>query len=269
MTINSKSGVSALFMLPLVVSCGSALDPEGMWDLPGKKQMAEHCESWGFDRQACESEWQAAVWLDGNGDAVPDSVRRACNALVEGELPSYARLRECAGRQPSEILPLLAGRVEDEDVIEELLDEGANLLGTDPVKGGSALHWAAAANPDRDVLQLLLERGANVNATDQGYGDTPLHWAAKGNPDPKVIEMLVDAGAKVNHESGNHVTPLLLAVWFNPELDVVEALLDAGANAGIGDEQGRSVLSYAKNMRERKEGRRRLVRMLEQAGQGR
>src|SRR5205085_2218984 len=49
-----------------------------------------------------------------------------------------------------------------------------------------------------DVMQMLLDRGANVNAREKKFGQTALMWAA-GNP--AAVRLLVARGADVNATS--------------------------------------------------------------------
>ncbi|MHC8440871.1 MAG: ankyrin repeat domain-containing protein [Candidatus Eutrophobiaceae bacterium] len=255
-----------IFMfLSISCSCGEICDSQDMWELPSKRWMSEHCDAWGMDEGVCQSEWEAAMWLENNRNRVSDSVKQACNALADKALPSYGSLRQCAGSQPSEILLILVQKVEDEDLVEGLLDEGARLDARDSKMGGTALHWAAKYHRNEDVVELLLERGANPNVKDTKYGDAPLHWAAKDNENPKVIDALIEQGAVVNSRANNKMTPLILAVWFNPNREVIKALLDAGANVHIGDELDREPLHYAESMREREKGRMSIVHMLKES----
>ena len=61
----------------------------------------------------------------------------------------------------------------------------------------TALFFAALYNRT-DVIQLLLQKGANVNKRNSDrFGDTPLHYAAMGNS-TEAIAMLIEHGASIN-----------------------------------------------------------------------
>ena len=85
----------------------------------------------------------------------------------------------------------------DMNIIEYLLDHGADLSVGSNSEIGTPLHWAAGENRV-EVAQLLLERGANVDALN-ATGLTPLILATANtcapmvqlllshNADPKVV----------------------------------------------------------------------------------
>jgi ankyrin repeat protein, putative len=85
----------------------------------------------------------------------------------------------------------------DMNIIEYLLDHGADLSVGSNSEIGTPLHWAAGENRV-EVAQLLLERGANVDALN-APGLTPLILATANtcapmvqlllshNADPKVV----------------------------------------------------------------------------------
>lgn len=85
------------------------------------------------------------------------------------------------------------------EVIRTLIEAGPKIgvaVNAQDKAGCTALHFAARKNPDPEVIEVLLNAGAEVNAQDK-YGDwTPLHFATKENPNPKIIEVLLNAGAQ-------------------------------------------------------------------------
>jgi hypothetical protein len=97
------------------------------------------------------------------------------------------------------------GRV---DVVEYLLDRGADAIARDPKDGDTALHIASYTG-SVDVVKALLRRGGSVNVIDAVYKTPPLVWAlhawlveSRRNVDDyrAVIRALVEAGAEVRRE---------------------------------------------------------------------
>jgi ankyrin repeat protein len=83
--------------------------------------------------------------------------------------------------------------------------------------------------PVLEVLNVLLEAGANVNGVDSSLGNTPLHVAARACQ-AEVVKALVDAGAAVEAKDSADHTPLFNAVLAG-RAGAVEVLVDAGAKA--------------------------------------
>ena len=61
---------------------------------------------------------------------------------------------------------LKAARIGDANMVEQLIEKGANIHATDQ-DGATALMWAAKAWGGADVVQKLIENGANIHATDK------------------------------------------------------------------------------------------------------
>ena len=119
------------------------------------------------------------------------------------------------------------------------------------LKGGTALHEAAATAGPADVKDLL-DRGADIHAKVDVYfagpgtgvepgsghtGATVLHIAAGFNPDPEVTKLLLDRGIDVDAKTATRLTPLHLAAQNNVPA-VADALLKRGAFAGARDHNG-------------------------------
>jgi ankyrin repeat protein len=112
------------------------------------------------------------------------------------------------------------------ELLNALLDRGAdvNSRSTNAMKN-TPLH-AAAAGSRTDVVELLLKRGADSNATQEG-GWTALHSAAQAG-NRGMVEVLIANGADVNLRAANEQAPLDLALMHGRE-DVAALLEQLGA----------------------------------------
>jgi ankyrin repeat protein len=96
----------------------------------------------------------------------------------------------------------LAGPIHDAvkngniDEVQWQLDAGVD-VNEESSKGLTPLHYAASAGHN-DIVELLIERGANVNATDSGKGATPLDYAHWRDHE-EVIETLNAHNAQRYH----------------------------------------------------------------------
>ena len=116
------------------------------------------------------------------------------------------------------------GRV---DVLQLLLDSGANVnIAVAGIYDGNALR-AAALNRDHICVKMLLDHGADVNAQDDYLGNA-LHAAAFSGSDI-CVKMLLDHGADINAQSHRYGNALQAAARSGNELSV-KILLDHGAD---------------------------------------
>ena len=90
--------------------------------------------------------------------------------------------------------------------------------------GLTPMHVAAAFNENPEVVELIIERGADINAKNSYNGMTPLHWAARGNENPKIVELLIDSGANINAKSDSGQTPCDVAGGALDGTDVLRRL---------------------------------------------
>lgn len=126
---------------------------------------------------------------------------------------------------------------EDLEVVKKILEQGASPnTKEDDVVGLSVLMMAACqANPE--IVQLLLDAGADVFTADKKSGATALHKACQGG-DLKVAEMLLNAGAFVDAVTPTmgH-TPIMDALWYRWP-DIVRLLVERGANLHLSTHYG-------------------------------
>lgn len=116
------------------------------------------------------------------------------------------------------------------DVIETLLQAGADVATKNPKDGAVALH-RAASNGHLLVVNTLLSTGADVGAQDSNAW-TALHWAA-WHGHSEVVEGLLTAGADVASQGDDGRTALHWAE-FRGHDSIVEILLHAGEDCDAG-----------------------------------
>ena len=140
----------------------------------------------------------------------------------------------------------------DAETVAELLDQGVNVESCDS-NHLTALHYAAMhARPN--VVDVLLDHGANPNAYDTKGGFTPLHWAvinshtytADSDRVDKTILALARGGCEINSGDFNQATPLHFAARTDNKV-IVESLMRLGADPNIKDIQGWSAAKVARS----------------------
>lgn len=99
----------------------------------------------------------------------------------------------------------LACRAGNLQIVEILLNAGANLESKSSITGATPLLVAIAENHP-DIAKLLIGKGANVNATNIARG-TALHIAAF-NHQASLVQLLIAHGAKVDAKTEDGKTPL-------------------------------------------------------------
>ncbi|MGB7065806.1 MAG: ankyrin repeat domain-containing protein, partial [Syntrophobacteria bacterium] len=95
------------------------------------------------------------------------------------------------------------------EIVEMLLDKGADIEGRDAKFGGTPLIWAAIRG-QTETVKLLLGKGADINGVEEKNGMSATILAAiKGNN--KIIGILLESGADVNGGDKDGRTPLMWA----------------------------------------------------------
>lgn len=108
-----------------------------------------------------------------------------------------------------------------EDVVEELIEDGADVMDIDPI-GETALHKAVRLGR-MEAARTLLENGANANQKD-GLGFTALHWAAMvGNCEMTELVLAYFGDVHAREYFAGGLTPLGLAKLMGYE-DIVSML---------------------------------------------
>ena len=126
----------------------------------------------------------------------------------------------------------------DFDKVQRQLDAGVD-VNEESSTGLTPLHYAANSGHN-DIVELLIERGANVNATDSGKGGTPLDYAYWGDQE-EVIETLNAHNAQREHEKGGKgigQSSLIHDAALDGDIDEVQRQLDAGVDPNLKSSKG-------------------------------
>ncbi len=151
--------------------------------------------------------------------------------------------------------PLIASvRSGDVRVVRFILSRKARV--NDGERSGMTALTVAAQMGDEELVEVLLEDGADVEgkpapqtkgakkgAVDaQGFG-TPLILAVEQGH-IEVAQILIQKGANVNQADAHGRTPLMFAALLG-DLELVQFLIKRGADAKALDKRGRSAVDYA------------------------
>lgn len=135
---------------------------------------------------------------------------------------------------------------EDLTLLTELLEAGCDVNAQDE-EGRTALIQATLYN-NVEVVQILIEHGANVNTRDFFNGYAALHFAAR-NYSLELMQLLLKHKAEVDIKDINGNTPLFLAVVnASGKKGIIQQLLQNGADRNFANNQGISPLELAKTL---------------------
>jgi ankyrin repeat protein len=221
-----------------------------------------------------------AVTAAGQGRAAaasPEEAEREVAAFFESiERGDAAAVRRflARGLSASAVAPLSGGevalmravRLGRAEVVEALLDGGADVNVKEDGDESSALSVAAACGYPR-VVRVLLARGADVNYGDKaGHSNLMTAALAAGeyalpaearlflNPDAEslegispgsvprgdrleIVRLLVEAGAELNTTAADCGLNALMGASMLGDAEVARMLLDAGADPNLGTQQ--------------------------------
>ena len=139
-------------------------------------------------------------------------------------------------------LHLAAGTTKFPEVVQILLDVGADPNAKDDSDRKTPLFSAVWFNRNSEVITSLLEAGADVHARDED-GRTPLHWAATHST-VGIVEILLDSGADPRARDWNGNEPLHDVAW-SDDPGVIKALVEAGADPEVRNEKDATPLHVA------------------------
>jgi ankyrin repeat protein len=89
------------------------------------------------------------------------------------------------------------------------------------------LFVAASQSDDPDIIQTLIDYGADVSATNE-YGTSVVMYGAS-NDNPQIIQTLIDNGADVTHVNDRGYSAFYRALQ-NGNLEIVQLILDNGVS---------------------------------------
>ena len=114
--------------------------------------------------------------------------------------------------------------------ISNLIDEGVNV--NDRGSNNLTPLMLACSRGLSNIVELLINAGADIYTVDSILGASALHKAAQSGV-VEVAQMLLEKGAFINFQSAatGH-TPLIDAVWCK-QVSMVKYLLEKGASVNI------------------------------------
>jgi ankyrin repeat protein len=132
----------------------------------------------------------------------------------------------------------------DPNRVRELIGQGVDV--NEPDANQDVPLIMAAYKGYTEVVQQLLEAGADVSAVDPGMKATALHAAAyAGNAE--AAKLLIDYKIDIDRQGPyNGYTALHDAIWQN-NVETARILIDAGANLTIKSNAGETPLDLARS----------------------
>ena len=131
---------------------------------------------------------------------------------------------------------------ESNAVIQDLINQGANIQAQMDKTGETPLHLAARY-ARADHAKRLLDAKADANAQDNS-GRTPLHASVAADAQGVFQILLRHRATNLDAKTFDGTTPLILAARLAIE-GVVEELIQAEADINASDESGKSALHWA------------------------
>lgn len=135
-------------------------------------------------------------------------------------------------------LMLYAAISQDLRLFQALMDVGLDVNGANRA-GVTPLMFAAAYN-NAEVVNFLLEHGADASAVSYVEDMNALHFAARYNPNPEATAALLEAGLPLEGVTSTGATPALLAAADNRNMEVIELLAQRGADLEVYDQRAQS-----------------------------
>jgi ankyrin repeat protein len=139
-----------------------------------------------------------------------------------------------------------AAVIDRADLVRALLKDDASLAHAYSSDGFTALHFAAYFGAT-DVIEALLEAGANIEARTKNFLDNmPLHAAAAGGRN-EAAKVLLRHGADPNARQHGKHTPLMTASFVNNR-ELAEMLIARNADVDLKNDEGKTAADIAAGM---------------------
>lgn len=119
----------------------------------------------------------------------------------------------------------IATNYNEYEIVELLLDKGANINSINVTTRSTPLHMAVFKN-NYEIVKLLVDRGANIHIKDI-RGDEVIHLAVD-HADCNIIQLLLDKGANPNSKNLKNITPLNKSIT-QRKTEAAKLLLKYGA----------------------------------------
>ena len=129
-----------------------------------------------------------------------------------------------------------------DDVIQQLINQGAKLNARMDRTGETSLHLAAR-HAYAGAAKRLLDAGADVNCQDS-TGRTPLHAAVASDSQGVFQILLRNRSTDLNAKMNDGTSPLILAARLANE-GMVEDLIGADTDVNAADDSGKTALHWA------------------------
>ncbi|KAJ3118699.1 hypothetical protein HDU96_010029 [Phlyctochytrium bullatum] len=143
-------------------------------------------------------EWTPLHWASAHGNAGVAKLLLENGAIVGSRTDV-----ETCGQTPLHLASEDANRKCGVDILQVLVDHGADVAATNTREARTPLH-EAAANSRLMVVDFLLKNGADINSVD-AYGRTALHLVSKTD-DPTPVHL----PGRANHGGDSLITALFL-----------------------------------------------------------
>jgi ankyrin repeat protein len=174
---------------------------------------------------------QIRIWLSANSD---ERITLAVTGKVENEMTALHCV--CRSDPP-------------EDIINVMLEHGADALDMQDIYGWAPLHYACACGASYEVIMRLNDESPFSKTSVDRRGRAPIHFAlsnlkAKDQLSPVVVASLVNTGA-ATYPDDTGMLPLHYACAYGSNDDVIKTLIQAHPDAMVSmDDQGRTPLVF-------------------------
>jgi hypothetical protein len=158
--------------------------------------------------------------------SVPDNARVYPNGF--GQVVLY--------RDQSTFLMVVAALSQNPDVVDTIIGLGGDINASNKM-GFTPLMFATAYNTP-EMVQHILDQGADPLAVSLAGDANALHIAASMNPNPGVIDVLINAGLPLEDRMVKGNTPLLMASEDNTNIEVAGRLVELGADVSSFNDDG-------------------------------